>query len=137
MGFRVMRQANAWTSADPALGPGWLVIRQMVRHNFGGCLFGTRFTLIDMVVVRFPPHLIRHFPVPTECAAEGNTVAEAVLDLERQYPGLTGYLIHENGTLRQHVNIFLGEQMVRDRAGLSDSLEGVNEMFVMQALSGG
>ena len=90
-----------------------------------------------MIQVQFPRHLIRHYPVPKVCQAEGTTVAEVVKDLEQQYPGLAAYLIHENGALRQHVNIFLDNQLVRDRESLSDSIEGVGTVHVMQALSGG
>lgn len=64
-------------------------------------------------------------------------MAEVVRDLERQYPGLTAYLVHEDGSLRQHVNIFLDERWLADRHRLSDSVAGVNQVFVMQALSGG
>ena len=90
-----------------------------------------------MVRVRFPTHLRRHFPVPPECTANGATVAEVLADVERQYPGLTAYLVHEDGSLRQHVNIFLDERWLRDRRALSDAVAGATQLFVMQALSGG
>jgi len=90
-----------------------------------------------MIRVTFPTHLRRHFPVPPECSADGVTVAEVVRDLERQYPGLTAYLIHEDGSLRQHVNIFLDERWLHDRRKLTDPVAGVGQLYVMQALSGG
>jgi len=90
-----------------------------------------------MITVRFPRHLIRQFPIPTECTAEGRTVAEVIQDCDRQFPGVASYIVHENGMLRPHVNVFIGERMVSDRQTLSDSLNGSDEVFVMQALSGG
>lgn len=90
-----------------------------------------------MVQVRLPKHLLRFVEAPTKCEADGVSVAEVVTDLERQFPGLAAYLIHENGNLRQHVNIFLDEKHVTDRAGLSDPVDGVSEIVIMQALSGG
>jgi molybdopterin synthase sulfur carrier subunit len=90
-----------------------------------------------MVRVTFPTHLRRHFPVPSDCTAQGATVAEVVRDLERQFPGLTAYLVHEDGSLRQHVNIFLDERWLADRRRLSDPVAGVQQLYVMQALSGG
>lgn len=91
-----------------------------------------------MVRVSFPTHLRRHFAaVPPICDAQGATVAEIVRDLERQYPGLCAYLVHEDGSLRQHVNIFLDERWLTDRRRLSDSVAGVKQIYVMQALSGG
>ena len=90
-----------------------------------------------MVTVRFPRHLIRHCAVPAVCEAEAATVSELIQALDRRFPGVASYLVHEDGSLRQHVNIFLGERLIRDRQRLSDPLDGVAEVFVMQALSGG
>ena len=71
------------------------------------------------------------------CTAAGSTVAAALADLDRQFPGVAAYLIHENGTLRQHVNIFVGNEPVVDRQQLSDPLSDADELIIMQALSGG
>ncbi len=90
-----------------------------------------------MPLVHFPKHLTNQFPVPAECRAEGNSVRAAIDDLERQYPGLAAYLIDERGALRKHVNVFLGTQLIRDREQLSDAIAQGDEVFVMQALSGG
>jgi molybdopterin converting factor small subunit len=91
-----------------------------------------------VVRVSFPTHLRRHFSAaPAICEAQGSTVAELVRDLERQFPGLRAYLVHEDGSLRQHVNIFLDERWLADRRRLSDSVVGVKQVYVMQALSGG
>ena len=38
---------------------------------------------------------------------------------------------------RQHVAVFVGGEMVRDRLGLSDVVQDHQDIFVMQALSGG
>ncbi len=90
-----------------------------------------------MIRVRFPRHLRRHVPVPAECEATGGTVGDVLQDLDRRFPGVSSYLIDERGSLRQHVNLFLGDQLVRDRTKLSDSTEGYEELVIMQALSGG
>ena len=90
-----------------------------------------------MLQVRFPSQLLHHFNVPRQCDAEGETVADVLRSLEDRFPGLTGYLLHENGSLRQHVNLFLDQRLIQDREKLSDSVHGVSELFVMQALSGG
>jgi molybdopterin synthase sulfur carrier subunit len=89
------------------------------------------------VEVSFPPSLRRHFPVPARCTIEARTAAEAVAEIDRQFPGVAAYLIHENGALRPHVNLFLDERFIADRERLSDSLAGVRTLTVMQALSGG
>ncbi|HOJ60322.1 MAG TPA: MoaD/ThiS family protein [bacterium] len=90
-----------------------------------------------MVKVHFPEHLRRHFAIPPACHAEGRTIKQLLAQLEQGYPGLTGYLLDERGRLRKHVNIFIGNAMVRDRAGLSDPVGETQEIHILQALSGG
>jgi hypothetical protein len=35
--------------------------------------------------------------------------------LDQGYPGLASYLIDERDALRQHINIFIGNTVIRDR----------------------
>lgn len=91
-----------------------------------------------MAQVRFTRHLQRFFPMLGErVQVRGATVAEVVHDLDRQYPGLAGYIVDETGGLRPHVNIFLRRELVQDRRALSDAVGPDDELYIFQALSGG
>ena len=87
--------------------------------------------------VQFTRHLQRFFPQLAEVEVPAATVAELVSVLEERHPGLRDFLVDERGTLRKHVNIFIENEMVRDREHLSDPLLPESQVFVMQALSGG
>ncbi|MBP9202610.1 MAG: MoaD/ThiS family protein [Kofleriaceae bacterium] len=87
--------------------------------------------------VTFTRHLVRFFPTLTEGEVEGATVREVVAALDRRYPGLASYLVDETGRLRRHVNVFIGDEPVADRAALSDALAPTDRVFILQALSGG
>jgi molybdopterin converting factor small subunit len=87
--------------------------------------------------VRFTSHLRKFFPGLDSMTVEAETVADLVAALNRQHPGIADYLIDEQGALRKHVNIFVGETLVHDRRALSDTLDTDDEVYVMQALSGG
>jgi hypothetical protein len=50
---------------------------------------------------------------------------------------LRGYVVDDQGALRQHVAIFVDNRPISDRAGLGDKVRHDSEIFVMQALSGG
>lgn len=91
----------------------------------------------DTTEVNFSSHLKRFIELPESFDAQGTTVREIIEDLEANFSGISGYLLHENGKLRQHVNVFLDDAMVGDRTGLSDSVKDTKTIFVMQALSGG
>jgi len=86
--------------------------------------------------VSFTGHLRRYMDVPSVEVA-GATVAEALAAVFAGNPRLRGYVLDEQGQLRRHVTIYLRGDPVRDRAGLSDPAAPADEIYVLQALSGG
>ena len=90
-----------------------------------------------MALVSFTRHLQRFFPTLEACEVPGSTVREVIDELERRHPGLAFYLVDETGRLRRHVNVFVGEEPVRDRAQLGDAVAPDSRVFILQALSGG
>ncbi len=87
--------------------------------------------------VRFTSHLRQFFNDLEETSIDGATVAEVLANLERRHPGIGDYLRDETGALRKHVNVFVGTELVNDRAALSDAVDSDAEIYIMQALSGG
>jgi molybdopterin converting factor small subunit len=86
--------------------------------------------------VSFTSSLQRHVPCPPE-SVSGATVREALEQYFSRHPRTRGYVLDEQGALRQHVVIFVNGSQLRDRASQQDPIgEGV-EIYVMQALSGG
>lgn len=83
-------------------------------------------------------HLQRFFPtLAGQEEVAGTTVRELVAGLDRRYPGLALYIVDETGRLRRHVNVFVRDQPICDREALSDAVSPSDEVFIMQALSGG
>jgi len=60
-----------------------------------------------------------------------------VEQVDKQYPGLKDYLVNEQGELRKHVNIYIEKDRISDRNALSDEVKDGQEVFILQALSGG
>lgn len=89
-----------------------------------------------MVTVRFTSHLRQHLSSP-ECRVEASQVREALNRVFDESPKLRGYVIDDQDQLRKHVAVFLNGALVRDRHGLSDPVKAGDEIYVMQALSGG
>jgi len=87
--------------------------------------------------VRFTRHLRLHFPDLRDGEVEAGSLAELVAALDRRWPGLAGYLVDDRGALRRHVNIFVNGELLEDRVRLGDRIATGDEVFVMQALSGG
>lgn len=87
--------------------------------------------------VHFTSALKRFVPDLQSIEAQGNTVADVIHHVGSVYPGLPDYLIEENGSLRKHVNIFINDTFISDRKKLSDVVHKTDEIYIIQALSGG
>ncbi|MDB5034154.1 MAG: molybdenum cofactor biosynthesis protein MoaD [Chlorobi bacterium] len=90
-----------------------------------------------MPSVSFTSHLRKFFPGLAPTTVAGATVAEVVAELDRLHPGLAAYIIDEQGALRKHVNIFISNDLISDRRHLLDRVADDDQIYIMQALSGG
>jgi molybdopterin synthase sulfur carrier subunit len=90
-----------------------------------------------MSTVKFTHALSKFFPGLKNTPAQGSTLVEILGEMEACYPGVRGYLLDEQGRLRNHVNIFIDGALIKDRTSLSDSFSQNCEIYIMQALSGG
>ncbi len=90
-----------------------------------------------MPTVEFTAKLNRYFPDLGPLTVKAETVAQAVRAVDEAHPGLAAYVIDERGALRQHVNIFINDDWLRDRRTLSDRVRPNDRLLIMQALSGG
>jgi len=86
--------------------------------------------------VAFTANLERHLSCPVRCVP-GDTV-RAVLDgVFAAQPRLRSYILDDQDRVRRHVAIYVNGERIADRDRLSDSVGEADEMFVLQALSGG
>ena len=69
-----------------------------------------------------------------EVEADGATLSEVLADLDRRYPGIRFRMIDEQDAIRRHIRIFLNGEQV---PGLDVTLKSSDEVFIVQALSGG
>ena len=86
--------------------------------------------------VAFTSSLTRHVACPEE-SVDGQSVRSALEAYFARHPQVRSYVLDEQGALRQHVVVFVGATQVRDRSRLADAVADGDEIWVMQALSGG
>ena len=83
----------------------------------------------------FVPTPLRSYTGQRACVeAQGATVGELLMDLERRYPGIRFRMIDEQDAIRPHVRIFVNGEQVW---GLEAPLRPSDEVQILQALSGG
>ena len=80
------------------------------------------------------PSSLRSYTQRSQAEANGATLAEALADLDRSYPGIRFRMIDEQDRIRRHIRIFVNGGQVRD---LSQPLRPTDEVIIVQALSGG
>jgi sulfur-carrier protein len=69
-------------------------------------------------------------PTPT-------TLAEALSALWTLYPGVRDRIATEQGQVREHINIFIGDENVRYTGGLASPVANGSEISIVPAVSGG
>jgi len=89
-----------------------------------------------MATVRFTQNIQRHVECPTRNAA-GWTLRAVLDEYFRNNEKARGYVLDEQGRVRQHMVVFIDGELVHDRDGLSDPVNPDSTIDVIQALSGG
>jgi molybdopterin synthase sulfur carrier subunit len=80
---------------------------------------------------------LRRFTEVPEVDTDGLTLRSALEDAFRANQRLRGYVLDDQGDLRQHVVVFVDGQRLRDRTCLDEDLPASCTIHVLQALSGG
>jgi sulfur-carrier protein len=65
------------------------------------------------------------------------TVGDALASLWREHPGLRDRILNERGEVREHINIFVGEENIRYCGGLAAVVKNGAAITLVPAVSGG
>jgi molybdopterin synthase sulfur carrier subunit len=66
-----------------------------------------------------------------------NTVSEAIVNLEQQFPGMRERLLDDTGELRRFVNIYVNGEDIRFMNGLDTTIKSGDEVSIVPAVAGG
>jgi sulfur-carrier protein len=89
-----------------------------------------------MATVRFTRNIQRHVECPTRDVT-GSTLREVLDEYFRENERARGYVLDEQGKVRQHMVVFIDNEEIHDRERLTDPVEPNSVVDVIQALSGG
>jgi sulfur-carrier protein len=65
------------------------------------------------------------------------SVADALDEMRRRWPAVVDRVMTEQGTVREHVNVFVGEESIRFTNGLDTALNDGDTIMIIAAVSGG
>jgi molybdopterin converting factor small subunit len=86
------------------------------------------------VPIRVAPLLYSYTGGLRTVEVEAATLGEAIAALDRLYPGVAFRVVDEQKQIRPHMNVFVGEESVRD---LDTPIPAGAEIYIVGALSGG
>jgi molybdopterin converting factor small subunit len=91
------------------------------------------------VSFRIPTYLAAFAEGQNVLRVEGSpaTVQAALESLWQVHPALRDRIVDEQGEVRQHINIFVGEEAIRFADGLETKVPDGTEILIVPAVSGG
>jgi len=89
------------------------------------------------VEVRLPTVLRQHAGGQSSVKANGGTLDEVFGDLIRQFPGLAGQVVTEDGALHKFVNVYRNDDDVRYLDKLATLVSDGDVISILPAVAGG
>lgn len=80
------------------------------------------------------PTQLRSYTRGSEVEAQGGTLADVLVDLDRQYPGIRFRMIDEQDAIRPHIRIFVNMETA---SSIDQPLQVGDVVRIIGALSGG
>ena len=93
-----------------------------------------------MSITIFIPSPLRTFTngqSEVQIQESASTVGESLNLLWKDYPGLRDRIMNEQGQVREHINVFVGEENIRFTGGLASPVAEGSKISVVPAVSGG
>ena len=90
-----------------------------------------------MATVIIPTPLRKFTNQKTRLEVDGGNVKEAIEELALNFPDLKKHLIDENGQLRTFVNIFVGDDDIRDLQKGETKVNPDSVVSIIPAIAGG
>ena len=72
-----------------------------------------------------------------EIASSPATLRDALENLCAAFPGIRDRIVNEEGQVREHINVFVGNEDVRYTGGLATPVSAGAEILIIPAISGG
>jgi molybdopterin converting factor small subunit len=89
------------------------------------------------IAVKVPTILRTYTGGAATVAVEGNTLQDALTDLDRQFPGIGARVLDDTGKLRRFVNVYVNDDDVRFLSDLATPTPDGVTISIIPAVAGG
>ena len=90
-----------------------------------------------MTTLRIPTPLRAYTSGKSEVTVGGSSVIDALTDLTTQFPAIKPHLFNEGGDLRPFVNLFVGENNIKDLQGVNTPIKEGDKLMLIPSIAGG
>ena len=90
-----------------------------------------------MTTLRIPTPLRTYTGGNSEVTVSGATISEVLSDLTIQCPAIKPHLFNEDGELRPFVNLFVGENNIKDLQGVETPIKDDDKIMLIPSIAGG
>ena len=90
-----------------------------------------------MTTLRIPTPLRTYTNGKSEVTVSGAKISEARGDLTTQYPAIKPHIFNEGGELRPFVNLFIGENNIKDLQGVDTPIKDSDKIMLIPSIAGG
>lgn len=88
------------------------------------------------VTLRLPSTLSAYSGGKSQIQLQANTVEQLLVALSHEHPRVWERLCNEQGHLREHVKIFVSNELITGSSGLQTPLKSGQEVIVLPVMSG-
>lgn len=88
------------------------------------------------VTLRLPSTLSAYSGGKSQIQLRANTVEQLLVALSHEHPRVWERLCNEQGHLREHVKIFVSNELITGSSGLQTPLKSGQEVIVLPVMSG-
>lgn len=89
------------------------------------------------ISVKVPTILRTYTDGSAEVTVTGDTLADALADLDAQFPGIGGRVLDDDGRLRRFVNVYVNDDDVRFLEDLATPTPAGTSVSIIPAVAGG
>ena len=90
-----------------------------------------------MPVLRIPTPLRVYTDGRSEVNVNGSNISDVLTDLTTQYPAIKPHLFNEGDELRPFVNLFVGENNIKDLQGVNTPIKDGEKIMLIPSIAGG
>ncbi len=90
-----------------------------------------------MTTLRIPTPLRPYTSGKSEVTVTGTKISEVLTDLASQYPAIKPHLFNDGGGLRPFVNLFVGEDNIKDLQGVDTPIKDGDRIMLIPSIAGG